>query len=468
MRRRRAPSVDADKPVSQPDAGQAIPAASLPEEERQAQAASLSAAETVAPQWKDWTAWVLERCREHAPDARRVLEVGACKAELREYLEGREFHALNFPSADICRRTRYPDGHFDVVVSKMLFEHVYDPQGAAEEMTRLLAPGGLLVLITVWSWRYHTAPGVEDYYRFSTAGLSQLFPRLEVIESGYHLSDRRVDCRMDQVPVDDPGGWREHWAVYLVARKPLRPDPDAPRAGRPFNLSVFNYSLEQLLEFGAEIGRSAECAEAVEKVMQLTPDQLDPQLLGEGERSLPAEPRFHNIGYSRMMLARYLVPGALMCRGLDVLDSCCGLGWGAYLLAQFAARVTAYDQDPAAVEFARGHWQSANIEWLTGDTLDDGFLQGRHFDAILAMETVEHFPCQEGERYVAWLAARLKAGGLLAGTSGFPKTREEADRLAATNPHHPWIYTQDEFLALLRRHFSRATIIGGWMFLAIR
>lgn len=112
LRRRRAPSVDAGKPVWQPDAGQAIPAASLPEEERQAQAAFRSAAETVAPQWKDWTAWVRERCREHAPDARRVLEVGKCGAELREYLEGREFHALNFPSADICRRTQFPTGHF--------------------------------------------------------------------------------------------------------------------------------------------------------------------------------------------------------------------------------------------------------------------------------------------------------------------------------------------------------------------
>lgn len=421
-----------------------------------------------APRWKDWGPWILDRCRTLAPQARRVLEVGGQGAELKPFLEGREFHALNFPSADICRPARFPGDHFDVIVTKMTFEHVYDPYGAACEITRLLAPGGLLILITEWSWRYHTAPGAGDYFRFSPAALRQLFPRLEILDSGYDLTDRRADCRMDNVPVDELGGWREHWAVHLVARKPALAEAPAPPLDRPFNLSVFEYPIEQVLAFGEQISRSEECAQAVERVMELRPEGLDPALLGDGERGLPSEPRFSGTGYSRMMLARYLVPGALLCRGLEVLDSCCGLGWGAFLMAQFAARVTAFDRDGAAVGFARGHWKSGNIEWLVGDALDEGFLTGRYFDAALAMETVEHFSRQQAEHYIALLASRLKTGGLLAGTSGFPKTREEAERLAAQNPHHAWIFTEEEFLALLRRHFSRATVIGGWMFLAIR
>ncbi len=421
-----------------------------------------------SPHWKDWDSWILDRCRTLAPLAQRILEVGGEGAELRPFLEGREFHALSFPTADICRPARFPDGHFDLVVTKMTFEHLYDPFGAAEEITRLLAPGGVLILITVWSWRYHTAPGVEDYFRFSTAGLRQLFPRLEIVECGYDLTDRRADCRMDAVPVDELGGWREHWAVYLVARKPPLAQTAAPPVSRPFNLSVFEYPLERVLAFGEQISRSEECARAVARVMELKPEGLAPVLLGDGERGLPSEPRFLDSGYSRMMLARYLVPGALLCRGLEVLDSCCGLGWGAYLLAQFAARVTAFDRDGAAVEFARGQWGSLNMEWLAGDALEEGFLAGRYFDAALAMETVEHFSPQQAEQHIALLASRLKTGGLLAGTSGFPKTREEAGRLAAQNPHHAWIFTEEEFLALLRQYFSRATVIGGWMFLAIR
>lgn len=418
--------------------------------------------------WKDWSLWIRERCESLAPDARRVLEIGGRGLELEGWLEGREFHALNFPVADICRPTPFPDGYFDVVFTKYSLEHFYDPRAAAEEMTRLLAPGGLLVVITVWAWRYHTAPGVEDFYRYSTAGLRQLFPRLEVIECDYDLTDRRTDCRMDSVPVDDLGGWREHWSVYLVARKPLVRESPAPPVSRSMNLAVFGYTLQQVLDYGAEISTAAECATALEKVMALTPDQVDPGLFGEGERALPAMPHYLETGYSRMMLARYLVPGALLCRGLSVLDVACGLGWGAYLVSQYASRVTAFDRDREAVGFARRSWDARNIEWLTGDVLDEGFLTDRHFDIALAMEILEHFTEAEAARIIAWLADRLRPGGVLVATSSFPGTRDEAGRLASQNPHHRRIFTEEEIRALLRPHFCRTAIIGGWMLLALR
>lgn len=433
-----------------------------------AEAPPLQAVPPSPPAWKDWRGWIQERIQSLAPDAYRILEVGGDGSELGPLFQDREFHSIRFPEADVCRGTRFPDGHFHAVLTKMTFEHLYDPFGAAAEITRLLAPGGLLVVITVWSRRDRTAPGVEDYFRFSTAGLQQLFPRLEILECGYDLSGGRVDCRMDEVPVDDLGGWREHWSVYLTAKKPAVSASAAPAASRPFNLSVFQYPLERVLEYGDAIAAGEEAAAAVREVMELGKEKLDKALLGDGERGLPSEPRFHETGYSRMMLARYLVPGALLCRGLEVLDAGCGLGWGAYLLSRFAARVTAFDRDPAVVEFARSHWPADNIEWLAADALDEHLLAGRHFDAVTTMETVEHFSPPEAERFLALLASRLKAGGLLAGTSGFPKTREEAERLQAQNPHHAGIFTEEEFLALLRRHFSRAAVIGGWMFLAIR
>ncbi|MEJ5369668.1 MAG: class I SAM-dependent methyltransferase [Bryobacteraceae bacterium] len=206
--------------------------------------------------------------------------------------------------------------------------------------------------------------------------------------------------------------------------------------------SVWDCSVEDILNLSEDLRTGEECSEAVRLVLRLGPQDLDPALLHDGERALPSEPRFLESGYSRMMLARYLVPGALHCRGRCVLDSGCGLGWGAFLLSWFAARVVAFDRDPLVVEFARRTWPAENIEWLTGDVLDESFLAGRRFDVITAMETIEHLHREDSERYVAWMASRLEPNGLVIGTSGFPSTRAEAERLAAQNPHHPWIHTE--------------------------
>jgi 2-polyprenyl-3-methyl-5-hydroxy-6-metoxy-1,4-benzoquinol methylase len=42
----------------------------------------------------------------------------------------------------------YPDAHFHIVIAKHVVEHLPHPELAIQEMTRVLAPGGLLVLAT--------------------------------------------------------------------------------------------------------------------------------------------------------------------------------------------------------------------------------------------------------------------------------------------------------------------------------
>lgn len=415
--------------------------------------------------WKDWGPWMRERLNRHAPHARRILEIGGEGRELGDFLQGREFVSLSSPAGDICRPTRWPSNSFDVVVAKMSLEHFYDPFAAADEITRLLAPGGLLLMMTVWSWRFHTAPGVDDYFRFSTSGLRQLFPRLEELECGYDLTDRRTDCRQDEVPVDQLGGWREHWYVFLVARKPGL--AEAPPARHRPNVSLLGYPLEHVKAAVDQLLASPEAADAVQRVMQVKPEHLEPGLLGEGERGLPSEPRFVESGYSRMMLGRYLFAGAMACRDQDVLDAGAGLGWGAYLVAQYPRSVTAVEVDPACGIFARSTWPAENVTWVSGDIFDGAGL-GQFYDVALAMETVEHFTPSRASDYIARLAASLRAGGMLFGTSAFPATEPEAAAIAARNPHHPHIFTEQEFLGLLQQHFARAAIIGNWMFLAIR
>lgn len=56
----------------------------------------------------------------------------------------------------------FPDDHFDVVYSKSVIEHFRDPDKLAQEMMRVLKPGGLAItLCPAWEFNYRIY--FEDY-----------------------------------------------------------------------------------------------------------------------------------------------------------------------------------------------------------------------------------------------------------------------------------------------------------------
>lgn len=124
---------------------------------------------------------------------------------------------------DITSCPQIEDESFDVVFAADVFEHVNRPWLAAEEITRILKKGGFAFIFTLWSWRYHPLP--IDYWRFSPECLKFLFSGLETVEAEFDMSNRRADIRgfwenkLDHVPVDSLGGWRENWAVYYIGKK---------------------------------------------------------------------------------------------------------------------------------------------------------------------------------------------------------------------------------------------------------
>lgn len=183
-----------------------------------------------------------------------VLEVGGHKLDkcaIADFPAPRfRYHDLNLTPSDVpstiigditdCRDV-IEDQRFDVVFSSDVFEHIARPWLAAQEITRILKPGGVAIVVTLFSWRTHPCP--IDYWRFSAECLEFLFGDLTCLEKGYDLSERRHDKRgfwqsgRDAVPVDDLGGFRENWAVYYVGIKAPAPpsvqryqDSDLPHA----------------------------------------------------------------------------------------------------------------------------------------------------------------------------------------------------------------------------------------------
>lgn len=164
---------------------------------------------------------------------KKMLEIGASYSSNSKDLFP-ELEYLNLDIAenselptvvgDITEKTSLESESFDLIVSHQTFEHINQPWLAAQEIVRLLKPGGLCYISTHWAWRYHPVP--IDYWRFSPDCLAFLFEGLDQIDGNFNIYHRRTDIRglwpneIDAVPVDDLGGWRENWFVYYLGMKP--------------------------------------------------------------------------------------------------------------------------------------------------------------------------------------------------------------------------------------------------------
>ncbi len=96
--------------------------------------------------------------------------------------------------------------------------------------------------------------------------------------------------------------------------------------------------------------------------------------------------------------------------GLSLLDAGCGGGLAAEPMARLGAAVTAIDAEPGTVEIARAHAEVAGLK-IDYRCAAVESLSGECFDAVLALELVEHVP--DLDAFVRAAATRLKPGGLM-------------------------------------------------------
>jgi 2-polyprenyl-3-methyl-5-hydroxy-6-metoxy-1,4-benzoquinol methylase len=174
----------------------------------------------------------------------------------------------------------------------------------------------------------------------------------------------------------------------------------------------------------------------------LNPELIPPSEQSPHERDWPGNPRFQSDEWWKTMLLRYAL-AMHYGKGKSILDSCCGIGWGAFLLDAVASRVVAVDNDARVLKRAKSLWPGRNIEYVNASVLDLPLPSGT-FDLVTAMESIEHFPEQSIDRYLLEVARMLKPGGIVIGSSLFPETTGEAEAIRARNPHHLHILTRSE------------------------
>jgi len=93
--------------------------------------------------------------------------------------------------------------YFDLIICCSVLEHVKKPWVMAENLQRLLKPGGVLYISVPWVWRYHAYP--DDYFRFSWRGIIELFPGLECDHACYstNVQGEIVEISGDNIYFDN-------------------------------------------------------------------------------------------------------------------------------------------------------------------------------------------------------------------------------------------------------------------------
>ena len=119
------------------------------------------------------------------------------------------------------------------------------------------------------------------------------------------------------------------------------------------------------------------------------------------------------IGWIVATLARrFKAEGPTPLSGRTILDVGCGAGLLSEPLSRIGARVTGLDPAPSAIAAARAHAEATGAE-LTyrAGTIEDLALEGAKFDAVLAMEVVEHV--ENVPAFVGAAASLVAPGGVL-------------------------------------------------------
>lgn len=109
------------------------------------------------------------------------------------------------------------DGSVSVVVSQAAFEHLANPFAAADEIWRVLKPGGRIYIETAFMQPVHDAP--SHFFNMTTWGVERVFRRFDILDIDWFgdLSGT-VDWLMRAAGLRDRKSWKCRRIVRQLAR----------------------------------------------------------------------------------------------------------------------------------------------------------------------------------------------------------------------------------------------------------
>jgi len=159
----------------------------------------------------------------------RTLDVGCGTKPYAHLYSSREYVGLEIDTVanrELKKADYYYDGKtfpfandsFDSAVANEVFEHVFDPDGFLKEVSRVLRPGGTLIMTMPFVWDEHEQP--YDYARYSSFGIKAILQRhgFEVLEQRKSMDDIRVLFQLLNMYLYKRTLTRNRWLnVFLVA-----------------------------------------------------------------------------------------------------------------------------------------------------------------------------------------------------------------------------------------------------------
>lgn len=115
------------------------------------------------------------------------------RGDLRSFFPGREYVGCDMregPGVDRIEdlgALNIPDNTARTIVCVDTLEHVFEVRRAAEEMIRVLAPGGLIMIAAPMDFRIHDYP--SDYWRITPSCLERLLAPLDATLVGWQGVD---------------------------------------------------------------------------------------------------------------------------------------------------------------------------------------------------------------------------------------------------------------------------------------